>query len=118
MGRVTRATHATAADTPPPGRRRRSTSADPFRKVTLRLHERVATAIRDLVNTGAAPSTDAFIEEAVVARFRELRRDRMYAAYAKATADPVFMAEMEATNRLFDRAVADGLGVGPRKGAR
>jgi mRNA interferase MazF len=89
--------------------RRRSTTADPLKKVTLRLHETVATAIRTLVASGGAPSTDAFIEEAVVARFRERRRQRVYAAYAAAASDAVFMAGMEQTNRDFDAAIADGL---------
>jgi len=89
--------------------RRRSTTADPLKKVTLRLHETVAAAIRTLVASGGAPSTDAFIEEAVVARFRERRRQRVYAAYAAAAADAVFMAGMEQTNREFDPAIADGL---------
>lgn len=90
-------------------RRRRSTSADPLRKVTLRMHETIATAVRELVESGEAASADAFIEEAVIAQLRERRKARVYAAYAEAAADPVFMAEMEETNRVFEDTVADGL---------
>jgi Arc/MetJ-type ribon-helix-helix transcriptional regulator len=96
--------------TPPSSRRRKSTAADPLKKVTLRLHERLTTAIRKLVDTGEAASADAFIEEAVVAHFRDRRRARVYAAYAAAAADPHFMADLNATNADFDGAVADGLG--------
>lgn len=89
--------------------RRRSSAADPLKKVTLRLRETVTAAIRALVESGGAPSADAFIEEAVVARFRERRQQRVYAAYAEAAADPAFMADMELTNAAFDAAVGDGL---------
>ena len=93
----------------PATRRRRSSGDDPLKKVTLRLHASVATSIRGLVEAGAAPSVDAFVEEAVIAQLRERRRQRVYAAYAAAAADPVFMAELDETTRAFDATIADGL---------
>lgn len=90
-------------------RRRRSAGSDQLKKLTLRLHETVAAAIREIVASGEAPSTDAFVEQAVIAQLRERRKQRVYAAYAAAAADPVFMAELEATTRAFDHTVADGL---------
>lgn len=95
-----------------PTARRRATDADPLRKVTLRLHARVASAVRAIVDAGEAPSADVFVEQAVVAALRQRRRERLYAAYAEAAADPVFAAEMGETTRAFDVAIADGL---PRK---
>ncbi len=98
--------------TPPaaqPRSRRRATGADPLRKLSLRLHASVADAIRALVDAGAAPSADAFIEAAVVAELRDRRRRTVYAAYEKAAADPVFVAEMGRVAREFDGAVGDGL---------
>jgi Arc/MetJ-type ribon-helix-helix transcriptional regulator len=89
--------------------RRRATSADPLKKVTLRLHTRVTEAIREAVDAGEAPSTDAFVEQAVVAALRERRRQRLYAAYAEAAHDPAFVADMDETARAFDGAVRDGL---------
>lgn len=93
----------------PSSARRRSTAADPLKKVTLRLHARVTAAVKAAVQAGAAPSADAFIEEAVIAALRERRRERLYAAYAEAAADPVFVADMEVTTRAFDGTLADGL---------
>jgi hypothetical protein len=90
-------------------RRRRGTSTDPLKKVTLRLHERVAAAVRAIVDAGEAPSADAFVEEAVLAALRERRRQRVYAAYAEAAADPAFIADMAATTRAFEVTVGDGL---------
>jgi len=88
--------------------RRRSTAADPLKKVTLRIHARVTDAVRALVDAGEAPSSDAFVEEAVIAALRERRRVRLYAAYAEAAADAAFQADMDATTRAFDVALRDG----------
>lgn len=78
------------------------------------MHKTVAAAVRELVKSGEVPSADAFIEEAVIAQLRELRKARVYAAYAQAAADPLFVAEMEETNRVFDHTAADGLAGGER----
>lgn len=75
--------------------------------MSLRMHETVASAVRKLVESGQAPSADAFIEDAVVAQLRERRKQRVYDAYADAAADPVFMAEMEATTSAFDVSLGD-----------
>ncbi len=92
-----------------PARRRRSNASDPLKKVTLRLHDSVATAIRALVDSGQAASADAFIEDAIVAQLRDRRRQRVYEAYAEAAADATFMHEMAQTNRAFDGTAGDGL---------
>lgn len=89
--------------------RRRSTASDPLRKVTIRLHTRVTEAVRAAVDAGEAPSTDVFVEEAIVAALRERRRQRLYEAYTEAAQDPAFAADMEGTLRAFDVAVGDGL---------
>ena len=99
---------ASSADTRTP-LRRRATAADPLRKVTLRLHSRVADAVRQLVEAGEAPSADAFVEAAVVAALRERRRERLYAAYAEAARDPDFAADMDEATQAFDAALGDGL---------
>ena len=93
-----------------PARRRRATGDDPLRKVTLRLHESVADAVRAVVDAGAAPSADVFIEEAVIAALRERRRQRLYAAYAEAAADSAFRADMDDVTDAFADATDDGLG--------
>ena len=90
-------------------RRRAGTSADPLKKVTFRLHSSVATAIRGIVRCGSAASADAFVEDAVVARLRELRRDKVYADYSAASQDPEFMVEMSEAVADFESTTADGL---------
>ncbi len=89
--------------------RRRGSSIDPLKNVTLRLRTRVSQAVRVAVDAGEAPSTDAFIEEAVVAALRERRRQRLVAAYVEAAEDPAFVADMDGTSRALSVAVGDGL---------
>ena len=93
-------------------RRRRARGDDPLRKISLRLHESVAVAVRAVVAAGEAPSADAFVEDAVVAYLRERRRQRVYASYAEAAADPAFMADMDGTMRAFDPTLGDGTATG------
>ena len=100
----------TASPGSPVTRRRRTASAsDPLKKVTVHLHASVSIAITRLANQGAASSQGAFIEAAVLAKLREMRRDKVCAAYAEAAADAGFMAEMMNTMNAFDTVVADGL---------
>jgi hypothetical protein len=77
--------------------------------MSFQLHTSVANAIRAAVKSGDAPSANVFVENAVRERLRELRREKVYAAYAAAADDPVFRAEMLDTDRVFDATVADGL---------
>jgi hypothetical protein len=56
-----------------------------------------------------APSQNEFVEEALVARLRELRRAKVYAAYQEAAGDPSFVADMDETVADFDAALLDGL---------
>lgn len=91
-------------------RRRRSASAsDPLKKVTVHLHASVSEAITRIVGSGAAASKGAFIEDAVIARLREMRREKVYLAYDAAASDAVFMEDMMSTAVDFDVALADGL---------
>jgi len=90
--------------------RRRASSADPLKKVTLRLHTRVAEAVRTMVDAGEAPSTDVFVEQAVIAALRERRRERLYAAYTEAAQDATFVGEMTEVSDAFESALHDGIG--------
>ena len=101
---------STTSPRPSGTRRRRSASAaDPLKKVTVHLHESVSVAIMRMVQLGAATSQGAFIEASVIAKLCEMRREKVYAAYADAAADPGFMADMSATVHAFDATLADGL---------
>ena len=69
----------------------------------------VAEAVRQAVEAGAAPSQNAFVERALVRELQELRRRRVYAAYARAASDPAFRSDMSEVTRAFNAATSDGL---------
>lgn len=88
--------HGSAKDTP--------------RKPGWQVRSSVADAVRQAVDEGAAESQNAFVERALVRELRELRRRRVYDAYAAAAEDPSFTAEMDEVTREFEATTGDGLG--------
>jgi hypothetical protein len=89
--------------------RRGRTSAEPLRKAGWQVRRTVLEAVKHAVEHGAAESQNAFVERAIIRELRDIRRQRVFDAYAQAAADPVFMAEMEALTNAFDNTTADGL---------
>lgn len=69
----------------------------------------VADAVREAVDDGAADSQNAFVERALVRELRELRRRRVYDAYAAAAKDPLFTSDMDTVAREFEPTTGDGL---------
>ncbi len=90
-------------------RRRRRSAGQALRKATFQVADSVLQAVKAAVDEGLAPSANAFVEDALRSKLRELRRERLYAAYDKATQDPEFMAEMRETTRAFEATAGDGL---------
>ena len=90
-------------------RRRRSSTADPLKKVTYQMRTSTLDAIRQAVERGGYASQNEFVEAAVVAQLRELRRAKVYAAYQEAARDPEFMAEQRELTEAYDVALLDGL---------
>lgn len=88
---------------------RRSAANDRPRKPGWQVPSSVADAVRQAVDEGAAESQNAFVERALVRELCELRRRRVYDAYAAAAEDPSFIAEMEETTREFEATTSDGL---------
>lgn len=96
---------------PKPGtaaRRRRRTNRT-LHKTTVHLEDSLLQAMKQAIEEGAAPNASAFVEDAIRMKLREVRRERLYAAYAEAAQDPGFLAEMESTTRAFEGTVDDGL---------
>ncbi len=56
-----------------------------------------------------AVSTDGCMAQSPLSALRERRRQRLFAAYAEAALDPVFVASMQETAQAFDVAASDGL---------
>jgi hypothetical protein len=85
---------------------------DPPRKTGFQIPESVLLAVREAVEEGAAASQNAFVERALIRELKELRRQRVYEAYARAARDPAFRADMEAVSDEFEPTAGDGLADG------
>jgi hypothetical protein len=77
--------------------------------VTYQLRAGVADSVRAAVDAGVAPDANTFVEDAIIERLKELRRERLYAAYQEAANDAAYVAEMVEIDAEFDVAVGDGL---------
>ena len=93
-------------------RRRRRTTKDPLKKTGFQLRQSLVEAIKHVVEEGAAESQNAFVERAIMKELQEVRRQRVYAAYAEAAADETFMSEMSVVSEIVDRTGSDGLDAG------
>jgi len=82
---------------------------DPRQKTGYQVRRSVVMAVRDAVREGAAESQNAFVERALIRELKELRRSRVYDAYAEAARDPLFLEDMHSTTAAYDRATGDGL---------
>ncbi len=85
---------------------------DPPKKTGFQIRQSVLLAVREAVEEGAAPSQNAFVERALVRELKELRRQRVYEAYARAARDPDFREDMDTIDDAFDPAAGDGLASG------
>jgi Arc/MetJ-type ribon-helix-helix transcriptional regulator len=101
-----------SASTPSRRTRRRSSVRDPLRKTSIQMRTSTIEAVRHAVESGAAASQNEFVETAVIALLRELRREKVYASYREAAADPAYTARMDAVSTSFEAAVGDGLATG------
>ena len=78
-------------------------------KVGGQVRRSVAEAVKAAVENGAAKGQSAFVEEALLRRLKELRRDELYLAYEEAAQDPVFMDDMQSVAEAFCATVQDGI---------
>ena len=92
----------------PPTRRTKG-PADSPRKSGWQVRSSVAEAVRQAVAAGAAASQNAFVERALIRELQELRRRRVYEAYAEAASDARFKKDMAAVEGAFEAATSDGL---------
>lgn len=91
------------------GVRRRRIPVEPLRKATFQLESSVIDEIKAAVENGAAPSANVFVEDAVKARLRALRRIELYRSYATAAEDQQFQDELSSLTGEFESAIDDGL---------
>lgn len=93
-------------------RRRGRDAGDRPKKVGWQVSRAVAEAVKEAVENGAAESQNAFVEDALLRRLKELRREKIYLAYEEAAQDPLFMEDMKSTSEAFSVTERDGLEAG------
>jgi hypothetical protein len=93
----------------PSARRTDPRGGDRPKKVGWQVRQSVAEAVKEAVEDGAAESQNAFVEDALLRRLKELRREKIYSAYGAAAQDPAFMAEMRSITEAFSGTERDGL---------
>ena len=92
-----------------PLRRRARGAGDRPKKMGWQVSQSVAQAVKEAVEGGAAESQNAFVEDALLRRLKELRRERVYSAYEEAAQDPAFMQDMGTISETFGVTALDGL---------
>ena len=77
-------------------------------KITLRLSPAALSTAQEAVELGISPNQNAFIEDAIRLRAREVRHVRMRRQAAEAMSDCDFVNDMRETMRAFESADRDG----------
>src|SRR5216117_1976175 len=91
--------------------RRRRSIGEPVRKPGWQVSQSTAEAVRRAVEAGEAESQNALVERAILRELQELRRKRVYDAYAQAAADASFLAYMKSITETFEATAIDGLNI-------
>lgn len=71
-------------------------------KLTVRLTDEALQTVNEAVELGLCSSSNAFIDDAIRAKAREVRHARMRRLAAEAIADPQFVEDMHATAHAFE----------------
>ena len=77
------------------------------RKITLRLPSALHETTQEAVRLGLAPNQNAFIEDSIRLRAREVRHARMRKLAEEAMNDPGFVADMRDTMDAFKHGDAE-----------
>ena len=105
---MARATEGVSRSRPSVRRVDRS-GVDRPKKVGWQVRQSIAEAVKEAVGRGAARSQNAFVEDALLRRLKDLRRERIYSAYEEAAQDPAFMEDMRSVTEAFSGTSRDGL---------
>lgn len=82
---------------------------EPLEKTGYRIPRSLVARVREAVDAGEARSQNELVERALRRELRAIGQRRLYGEYARAAADPAFMAEMAEEDRAWSEASGDGL---------
>lgn len=78
-------------------------------KATFVLPTALLAKMRRLVELGLAESASALVRESVEERVQQLREEELAREFQEAASDPLFLADLEETEKAFGSSVSDGL---------
>jgi hypothetical protein len=77
------------------------------KKATFNLSEQILQLLDEAVVNGAAPSKNAFVEQAIDDALRAAREQQRRRAWAQAANDPLFTRDVDTIEREFATADAE-----------
>ncbi|HPD07592.1 MAG TPA: ribbon-helix-helix domain-containing protein [Candidatus Bipolaricaulis sp.] len=83
------------------------------KKVTLTLPAGLVADVQALVAEGRAASQSAFVADALAERVRQIQQTRLREEFLRAAADPLFLHDVEETERAFLSADREATGMIP-----
>lgn len=72
------------------------------KKATFILDDQLFARAKELVERGLFKSMNAFVESAVKDEIEKIQRERIRAAIAQASKDPLFLSDIEEIERDFE----------------
>jgi len=79
------------------------------RKATFLLPSRLLEEVKAVVSQGSSRSINAFVEQALSDLLQRVRQEQRRRAYAQASEDPLFLADLKAVGAAFETADEESL---------
>jgi len=79
------------------------------RKATFLLPARLLEEVKAVVRDGNFRSVNAFVEQALSDLLRRVQQEQRRRAYAQASEDPLFLADLKAVGAAFETADEESL---------
>ncbi len=80
------------------------------KKATFNLHTDVLAALDEAVAGGSGESKNAVVERAILREIKEIQRQARRGEWERAKKDPLFLRDLDRTEKDFYHADAEGLG--------
>lgn len=79
------------------------------KKATFLLTPKLLDEVKAIVRENSFPSMNAFIEQALSELIQRVRREQRRQAFAEASGDPLFLADLKAVGGAFEAADEESL---------
>ncbi len=79
------------------------------KKATFLLTPRLLDEVKAIVRDGSFRSVNAFVEQALAELVQRVRQDQRRQAFAEASSDPLFLADLKAVGGAFEATDEESL---------